>query len=257
MGPLAEIVREAPQPAGYDVRVCYNCNLSDSPRYVAYAWKPRPLTAQDIEINDPPPPDGPVDFGVTESNFLAWLYEGKQIYASDGPQRQLRLLARIEDPVYILVAVKSGSGITDLAQLASLKRPLRILSENDPWIQPILQHYHLTRAEVEAAGGKFSNAMALHKDGDFDLRYLDVPHDVLRRIVATLGGEITWVPVGYLRGVDRRIETVGRSGQAIFGRADMPDDFAYAVAKAMEPCGRTGRSSCTPVPSATIGRWGI
>lgn len=207
-GPLAEIVREALQPAGYDVRVCYNCNLSDSPRYVAYAWKPRPLTAQDIEINDPPPPDGPVDFGVTESNFLAWLYEGKQIYASDGPQRQLRLLARIEDPVYILVAVKSGSGITDLAQLASLKRPLRILSENDPWIQPILQHYHLTRAEVEAAGGKFSNAMALHKDGDF-------------------------------------------------GRADMPDDFAYAVAKAMEPCGRTGRSSCTPVPSATIGRWGI
>jgi TRAP-type uncharacterized transport system substrate-binding protein len=201
-----------------------------------------------------------VEFGVTETNFLSWLYEGKQIYASDGPQRQLRLLARIEDPVYILVAVKSGSSVTDLAQLASLKRPLRILSENDPWIQPILQHYHLTRAEVEAAGGKFSNAMALHKDGDFDLlisslgslggnlesnvwyemsqrfelRYLDVPHDVLVRIVATLGGEITWVPVGYLRGVERRIETVGRSGQAIYGRADMPDDFAYAVAKAMD-----------------------
>lgn len=27
---------------------------------------------------------------------------------------------------------------------------------------------------------------------------------------------------------------MGRSGQAIFGRADMPDDFAYAVAKAMD-----------------------
>jgi uncharacterized protein len=259
-GPLAEIVREALKPQGYDIRICYNCNLLDSPRYVAYAWKPKPLTQHDIEAGDPPPPDGPVDFGITESNFLSWLYEGKQLYASDGPQHQLRLLAMIEDPVYILVAVKSASGVTDLAQLAARKKPLTILSVNDPWVQPILEHYHLTRKEVEAAGGKFESEMALHKPGDFDaiisslgslggnvesnvwyemsqkfdLRYLALPHDVLQEILASVGGELTRVPRGYLRGVDRPIETVGRSGHAIFGRADMPDDFAYTLAKAMD-----------------------
>lgn len=259
-GPLAEIVREALKPQGYDIRICYNCNLLDSPRYVAYAWKPKPLTQHDVEAGDPPPPQGPVDFGITETNFLTWLYEGRQLYASDGPQHQLRLLAMIEDPVYILVAVKARSGITDLAQLAARKRPLKIMSINDPWVQPILEHYHLTRKEVEAAGGKFENEMALHKDTDFDviissvaslggniesnvwyemsqkfdLRYLPVPRDVLEQIISGVGGELTTMPVGYLRGVDRPIATVGRSGQAIFGRTDTPDDFAYAVAKAMD-----------------------
>ena len=259
-GPLAEIVREALKPAGYEVRICYNCNRVDSPRYVAYAWRPKPLTEEEIGVGDPAPPDGPVDFGITETNFLTWLYEGQQLYAKDGPQHQLRLLAMIEDPVYILVAVKAGSGITDLSQLAALKRRLRILTEGDAWVEPILEHYHLTRKEVEAHGGHFLNSMALQKDGDFDaiisslgslaanlesdvwyqmsqqyeLRFLDVPHEVWTQIRSNVGGELTWVPRAYLRGVDRRIESVGRSGQAIFGRADMPDDFAYAVAKAMD-----------------------
>jgi uncharacterized protein len=259
-GPLAEVVRDAMKPAGYDVQVCYNCNQTDSPRYVAYAWKPKPPTAHNLELGDPPPPNGPVDFGVTESNFLSWIYEGKYLYAKDGPQRQLRLLAMIEDPVYILVAVKKDSGITDLSQLAARKQPLRILTEDDPWVAPILQRYHLTRKEVESRGGKFVNAMGLKKDPSFDviisslgslaanlesnvwyemsqkfdLRYLDVPRDVLTEIVNTLGGELTEVPYGYLRGVDRRIPTAGRSGQAVYGRADMPDDFAYAVAKALD-----------------------
>lgn len=125
-GPVGEIVREALKPAGYDVRICYNCNRLDSPRYVAYAWKPRALTQDEIEVGDPQPPDGPVDFGITETNFLTWLYEGQQLCPKDGAQHQLRLLAMIEDPVYILVAVKAGSGIADLAQLAALKRPLRM-----------------------------------------------------------------------------------------------------------------------------------
>jgi hypothetical protein len=75
-GPLAEIVREAMKPAGYDVQVCYNCNQSDSPRYGAYAWKPKPLTEHNHQLGDPPPPEGAVDFGVTESNFLNWLHPG-------------------------------------------------------------------------------------------------------------------------------------------------------------------------------------
>jgi TRAP-type uncharacterized transport system substrate-binding protein len=155
--------------------------------------------------------------------------------------------------------VKASSGITDLSQLTG-RKGLRVLTENDPWVAPILARYRITKQEVEDAGGKFLEAMALEKDSDFDvlisslgslggnlesnvwydmsqkfdLRYLDVPRDVLEGIVRTLGGELTEVPFHYMRGIDRPILTAGRSGHAIYGRADLPDDFAYAVAKAMD-----------------------
>jgi hypothetical protein len=39
---------------------------------------------------------------------------------------------------------------------------------------------------------------------------------------------------GLLRGVDRAIPTVARSGEAVFGRDDMPEQAAYDVAKAID-----------------------
>ncbi|HTY94423.1 MAG TPA: TAXI family TRAP transporter solute-binding subunit [Steroidobacteraceae bacterium] len=258
-GPLAEIVAAALKPAGYQVQICYNCNLDDSPRYVAYARMPPPLTAHNIELGDPPPPHGPVDFGITEVHFLEWLYQGTHQYAKDGPQHQLRLLARIEDPNYLLVAVKADSGITGLEQLAG-RRGLKVMSEDDPWVHPVLERYHLTRPEVEARGGAFANPMAQVKAGDFDvivsglgslannresdvwyemttrfrLRFLPVAPDLLARIARELDGDLVNVPVGYLRGVDRPIATVGRSGHAIFARADLPEPFAYLVARQID-----------------------
>ena len=41
-------------------------------------------------------------------------------------------------------------------------------------------------------------------------------------------------PAALLRGVTRPIPTVARDGTAIYARADLPDDFAYAVAKAID-----------------------
>jgi len=259
-GALAQIVAAALRPAGYQLQICTTCNELDSPRYVAYARVPRNRTAEDIELGDPPPPHGRVDFGVTEPHLLEWLYEGKYLYSSDGPQRQLRLLALIEDPVYLLVAVRANSGITDLAQVRSRIRAPRILTEGDIWVAPILKRYHLTRSEVQRAGGRFLDAMALHKDADFDvlisslgslannvesdvwyqmsqryrLRYLQLPDELLSQITDSLGGEKVELPLGYLRGVDRPIATVGRSGVAICARADLPDEVAYQIAWALD-----------------------
>ena len=42
------------------------------------------------------------------------------------------------------------------------------------------------------------------------------------------------VPIGYMRGINKPIATVARSGEVIYARADAPDDFAYATAKAMD-----------------------
>jgi TRAP-type uncharacterized transport system substrate-binding protein len=39
---------------------------------------------------------------------------------------------------------------------------------------------------------------------------------------------------GLLRGIDRPIATVARSGEAVFARTDMPDQAAYDIAKAID-----------------------
>jgi uncharacterized protein len=42
------------------------------------------------------------------------------------------------------------------------------------------------------------------------------------------------LPHNYFRGVDKRIETVGRNGQVVFCRDDAPESFSYDIAKALD-----------------------
>jgi hypothetical protein len=41
-GAMAEVVKEAMQPYGYNVQICYNCNAADAPRIVSEARTPPP-----------------------------------------------------------------------------------------------------------------------------------------------------------------------------------------------------------------------
>ena len=76
----------------------------------------------------PEPPNGHVEFGAVSDQFLIAAYDGTGAYAKDGPRRQLRLIANIASPVYLIVAARRGAGITDLAQLKDHKGPLKIVA---------------------------------------------------------------------------------------------------------------------------------
>ena len=68
----------------------------------------------------------------------------------------------------------------------------------------------------------------------YDLRFLELPEELLEEMADdTLCMTRVTVPWGLLRGVDRKITTVARSGEAIFGRSDMPEEFALAAARAI------------------------
>ena len=41
-------------------------------------------------------------------------------------------------------------------------------------------------------------------------------------------------PTALLRGVTRRIPTIARDGTVVYSRTDLPDAFAYTVAKALD-----------------------
>jgi uncharacterized protein len=68
----------------------------------------------------------------------------------------------------------------------------------------------------------------------FDLTFVQLPEELLAKLSKEMGQEIGVIPVGLYRGIDHPIRTLVRTGTVIYGRADMPDDFEYAVAKAID-----------------------
>ncbi|MBL8551247.1 MAG: hypothetical protein JNJ73_14780 [Hyphomonadaceae bacterium] len=260
-GELGDFVKEAMAPAGYDVVVCQNCNRAEGPRIVSGRRMPPPLRPDEARVGTVTRFDAVAEFGATASHFLTNAYEGHAIYASDGPMRNLRLIAKIEDPFYLVVAVSPESGITDLSQVLERRRPIHIFASG-PTAQKVLAHYGLTREAVAAIGGRIegempferaaaenfdimiselgSNAnnpesvywpMATHRR---DLRFLDLPEALIAKLVAEEGYERVTMRWGLLRGVDHPISTVGRSGESIFAHADVSNADAYAVARAID-----------------------
>jgi len=261
-GELGDFVTDAMKPFGYDVVQCRNCNRDKGPGLVSNAAVPPPITGIDTFVGVFERVTAPVDFGITSSGFLAWAYHGS--HGQQGPFENLRLIAKIDDPSYLLVAVKVESGITDLSQIADQKMPVTILGGGSPISQPVLDYYGLTQDAVKSWGGVFNDPILFGQADDpaFDviinenaspannpesaywtkvsqkhaLRFLDLPASVLDTLVKdkTLGVVRATAKWGLLHGVDRPIETVARTGHAVFARDDTPEQAAYDVAKAID-----------------------
>lgn len=263
-GELGEFVQAAMKPAGYEVILCRNCNREKGAPIVSRRGIPPALDAGDLRVGTTQRVNGPVDFGVTESGMLSMAYEGKGMYAGQAPLPNLRLIAKLEDPTYLLVAVRKDLGVTDLAQIRERKLPVRILADFQPSTTPVLDYYGLSREAVASWGGSFGNALeaadrqqenapfdvvvsslaspANNPESSFwtrlsqlyDLRFLDLPEPLLARMAKEVPMERAVARWGLLRGVDRPIPTVARSGETVFARADLSDADAYAIAKAID-----------------------
>jgi TRAP transporter TAXI family solute receptor len=262
-GALGEIVKTAMQPYGYDVQMCYNCNFSAAPLIVADAKLPPPYRPDPVVPELLAPRNatglGPVDFGVTSAINVWNAYRGAGPYANEKPKANLRLIANIQAPSWLIVAAKKESGITDLAQLRERRSPLTIFARaNGPMEDAILAYYKLSRQSIEAAGGHIGNSAADRDRFDviiaaggqmatapewavwtdvsqrFNIAFLQLPDDLLSTLARDNDQFLGTIPVGLYRGVERPIRTVVRTGQVLYGRADMPDDFAYTAAKALD-----------------------
>ncbi len=260
---MAEVVQAAMKPYGYDVQICYNCNAADAPRIVSEArmpppYKPDPAVPEILAPRNAPGL-GAVDFGAVAIQFLRNAYLGTGPYAREEPRTNLRLIANIQDPSYVLVAAKAATGITDLSQIRQKRWPVRILSAGiGSDSTRILAHFGLSRQAIEAAGGRIGNTPEDRENFDvaigggggmttapewriwteisqkFDLNFIELPDDLLAELAREGQQDRGMIPAGLYRGIERPIPTVVRTGTAVYGRADMPADFAYAVAKAMD-----------------------
>lgn len=261
-GAMAQVVKDAMQFYGYDVQICHNCNAAAAPVIVSKAKLPPPYRkdpAVSVAMAPPNAPGlGPVDFGATAVQFLCGAYNGTGIYARDGPMKNLRLIANIQSPWYLVVAARADSGITDLSELRKKRGPVRIFAApNDPMVTAILAYYGLSVESITAGGGYVSGAETNISNFDImihggfmttapefrvlnevsqkvDLNYLELPDPLLARLAQEPQIRRGTIPVGMLRGIERPIPTVVRDGTVVYTRNDVPDAFAYDVARAMD-----------------------
>jgi TRAP transporter TAXI family solute receptor len=263
-GAMAEVVKQAMKPYGYDVQICYNCNATDAPRIVSEArmppsYRPDPAVPEILAPRNVPDL-GAVDFGAVAIQFLRNAYRGTGMYARDNkPRTNLRLIANIQDPSYMLVATKTETGITDLSQIREKRWPVRILTAGIGGdSNRILAYFGLSRPTIEAAGGRIGSTPDIQENFDvviggggvmttapewriwteisqkFNLTFIQMPDDLLDELAKDGEQDRGMIPPGLYRGVDRQIPTVVRTGTVIYCRDDTPDDFAYIVAKAMD-----------------------
>jgi TRAP transporter TAXI family solute receptor len=260
-GAMADAVKEALQPSGYDVQICYSCGgPARSVRLVADGSNATP--PQNPAAGAPPTPEGKLDFGATGAELLQYAYLGIHDFARDkeGPRKHLRLIARIQTPTYYMVAVEPKSGITDLRQIAEKKLPVKLVARgglNEGINAAFLDYFGLSAEKIKSFGGTTSGSYARGSEVDVvigwaallnapeyavwydapqqhDFKYLEIPAELRAKLAKEFYVEEHAAPEGLLRGVDRRIDTIARNGTVVYGRADMPDAFAYAVARALD-----------------------
>ncbi len=261
-GAMGQVVKKAMKFYGYDVQTCFNCNAAASTRIVAHAEVPPPYKedpAVSVAMAPPNAPGlGPVDFGATAEQFLCDAYHGTGAYSKDKPMTNLRLIANIQSPWWFVVAAKADTGITDLSQVKEKKWPVRInASPNDRMVKAILAYYGLSVESIRTAGGYVGSTREDRDNFDiimhggamstapewnilnqvsqkYDLNYLDIPEPVIAEFTKQPLMYRGFIPNGMLRGVEREIPTIVRNGTVIYTRTDVPDSFAYEVAKAMD-----------------------
>lgn len=260
-GGMSEVVKTAMQSYGWDIQICYYCAGGPrEARMVSGAMIATPPANPKPE--DMPTPIGPVDFGVTGAAVLKAAYLGENDFASDpeGPRKNLRSVAFIQSPAYYIVAVKASLGITDLKEISQKRIPVKMFSGlvGQRELTPaVLQYYGLNQEKIESFGGTYvthysrdddfdvmlgfgslSNAPEFthwyHATQKYDFKYLEIAPELREQLEKRFYAEEQTMPLGYFRGVNKPFKTVVQNGIVIYGRTDMPDEFAYTLAKALD-----------------------
>ena len=257
-GILAKVTADALSYYGYQTTICWVCWSSFGPREMAD--KTRPVMPPGAESNAEyiePPPDAVPDISATSESNLIDAWNGTGPYAGDHKQRRnYRVVAVIRTSTYMLAAASKKSGITSLRQIKDRSQPTWIVGNN----ALIFDYYGIAVEDLKAKGGGIMPGGATRDKraaGDVfigtgllantpeqrswyeasqlnDLVFLDFEEPLIARLAQEPGYQRATVPLALFRGVDRPIPTVMRPNHFIYVRDDAPDEFAYAVAKALD-----------------------
>ena len=212
---------------------------------------------------------GTLALGITTPSVSARMaVEGIGAYSRR--HAGLRAIAAYPHIDYVTFAVDSRTGITSLEQLANERYPLRLVSGRRSergidvltfTVEEVLRQYGLSYSIIEEWGGEvffsgpshiggrlvldgradamFQEAEMLPIWSEIDtpprrMNYLSLSDNVLEHMQVTYGFGRREIPAGRWPGVTEPVQTVDFSGWLVFCRDDLPEQWAYAVAKACD-----------------------
>lgn len=194
-----------------------------------------------------------IAFSFSDTSNDAW--EGREPFAGKGKMQNIRALACLF-PEPTQFAVYADSGITSIPQLKGKKvttgpkgSAIELVSRR------ILQEYGITYKDLQVQLVGFEDGAQLMLDNHIDailygamiypapplvnissqkqIRLLSLSDEVINNMVKKYKGmEPFTLPPGSYKGVNYAVKGVASSVN-IIARADMPDDVAYAVTKAI------------------------
>ncbi len=259
-GILARVTADALSFYGYQTTICWVCWSNFGPREMGDKTKPvvPPGAEENAEYIELPPPDAVPDISATSESNLIDAWNGTGAYAADKKQRRnYRVIAVVRTSTYMLAAASKKSGITSLSQIKDRREPTWIAGSNSAIV---LDYYGIKADDLKAKGGGMMPGNASREkraSGDVfigtgllantpeqrmwyevsqlnDLVFLDFDEPLIVKMAQQPGYQRATVPLAFLRGVTKPIATVMRPNHLIYVRDEAPDDFAYAVAKALD-----------------------
>ncbi len=202
---------------------------------------------------------GRIDIGLGGSNLAAFAIEGKPPFKE---KNDIRVIANYYDSAVQWVITKK-TGVTGFRDLINKKYPLRVScgprgSANEDNCRNLFGEYGITFDDIRKWGGRvifvsYTEAVNQIRDGQLDafsgmttqpapyllevtqardMRMLAVDDDILDKMQKKYKMGRRTVAANVYRGIDYEVKTFG-SNTEILARADMPDDLAYDLAKAL------------------------
>jgi TRAP-type uncharacterized transport system substrate-binding protein len=212
---------------------------------------------------------GALELGITTPSVSALMaLNGKGPF--DRAYPDLRAIAAYPHIDYIVLAIDEALGVSRLEELVERQLPLQLVTGRKSaegvqdvltfLIEEILKGYGASYQAIEDWGGSVVYGGATHiggalvRDGKADalfheaqmspmwaevaaarnVRVLPIRDDVRERIRSEFGFAFAEVPAGHPSGATETTPSIDFSGWLLFCRADLPDDVAYAIARACD-----------------------
>ncbi len=214
---------------------------------------------------------GSLALGITTPSVSARMAQ-EGIGAYSERHGGLRAIAAYPHIDYVIFAVDAATGISSFEQLAQERYPLRLVSGRRSergidvltfTVEEVLRQYGISYASIEQWGGQvffpgpshiggrlvldgradamFQEAEMLPIWAEIDspprrVNYLAVSDAVREYMWQTYGFAPREIPAGRWPSVTEPVPTIDFSGWLVFCREDLPEEWAYAVAKACDRC---------------------
>lgn len=211
---------------------------------------------------------GELTLAITTPSVAARMaVEGKGAYRTAYPG--LRAIAAYPHLDFVVLMISARTGITSLQQLVKDRYPLKLVTgrmnqgEADILtftVEAVLRQYGASYDAIETWGGHVFFGGPTHIGGTLVLegraeaifheaRHARIWHQiaesrpmhclavdewVIQHLQRTYGYAGSEIPAGTYRGVEHPVSTVDFSGWLVFCREDMPEEWAYAVARACD-----------------------